>query len=305
MAATTATASNVASRLLQHQQQQQQQQQQSLSTTSALQHLLQTPSTPLPDRPFILVPLYIYPTPEAWEPLYRAADQHPTLDFYVVVNPGNGPGEGALPDANYIAALARLTALRNVWVIGYVHCSYGQRPAEDVVRDIEGYARWEAEAEKDKVHGIFVDETPSSTEFVEYMAVLSRAAKTALNRNEAASQHPAIVIYNPGVVVDPIFYRAADYVVAFENAASQWTHPAVCGGMARLPRALLRRSIVIAHSSWGHGARKDAEAVTHLSKKAAEMGCMGHFITSRDGYTQWCGAWDDFVAEMARWAAME
>lgn len=140
---TTATASNVASRLLQHQQ--------SLlnsnsSSSSALQHLLQTPSTPLPDRPFILVPLYIYPTQEAWQPLYRAAEAHPTLDFYVVVNPGNGPGEGALPDANYIEALARLTALRNVWVIGYVHCSYGKRPAEDVVRDVEGYARWESEA---------------------------------------------------------------------------------------------------------------------------------------------------------------
>lgn len=96
-------------------------------------------------RPFVLVPLYIYPAPQAWAPLYEAAAAHPDLDFLVVVNPANGPGAGSLPDANYVEALARLTAARNVRVIGYVHCSYGKRLAEDVVADVEAYGRWEGE----------------------------------------------------------------------------------------------------------------------------------------------------------------
>ncbi|KAF3761883.1 hypothetical protein M406DRAFT_234055, partial [Cryphonectria parasitica EP155] len=203
----------------------------------------------------ILVPLYIYPTPETWAPLYRAADAQPDLDFYVVVNPANGPGLGALPDANYVDALARLTALGNVRVIGYVHCSYGRRPVEDIVADVEAYARWEGEMGKTiVVDGIFIDETPSSTEFVEYLAALANAGRTILNRNVlvpkmvTTATAGAEVIYNPGVVVDPIFYQAADYIVAFENAAQQWVNPVVRQGFARLPRALVRRSVAVAHS---------------------------------------------------------
>lgn len=107
----------------------------------------------LPARPFVLLPLYIYPAPGAWRPLWEAADAHPELDFWVVVNPANGPGEGPLPDANYVEALARMTARANVRVIGYVHCSYGARVTEDIVADIEAYGRWEGEMDKRGVEG--------------------------------------------------------------------------------------------------------------------------------------------------------
>lgn len=103
------------------------------------------PLTPIIGKPFILLPLYIYPAPGAWDPLYSAADAYPELEFWVVVNPANGPGAGALPDANYVDALVRLTALHNVKVIGYVHCSYGKRLAEEIVADVEAYGRWEGE----------------------------------------------------------------------------------------------------------------------------------------------------------------
>lgn len=108
--------------------------------------------TPVTNRPFILLPLYIYPTPTAWEPLYLAAASHPGLDFFVVVNPGNGPGPGSLPDANYIEALTRLTALTNVKVIGYVHCSYGKRLLEDIVAEVNAYRKW-TEALAETGHG--------------------------------------------------------------------------------------------------------------------------------------------------------
>lgn len=122
----------------------------SLPTPSA--HLA-VPPPPFPPsyaaRPFILVPLYIYPAPDAWDPIYTAAALlADALDFYVVVNPGNGPGPDVLPDANYLVALERLTALGNVKVIGYVHCTYGTRDADEIVRDVERYAAWEGESVK-------------------------------------------------------------------------------------------------------------------------------------------------------------
>lgn len=242
--------------------------------------------------------------------------------------------------------------------------------------------------------GIFIDEVPSSTEFVEYMAALANATKTILNRNvlvpnslteklnataaaaaaaasagsdeeataadeegvpsisvpaEAAaagsaqlagpaaaahahtdpstpsappggaltpSSSSAVVIYNPGVVVDPIFYQAADHVVAFENAARAWTLPVVRQGLSRLPRALLPRSVVVAHSAEGprsssgrargrgeNGEEEEEEeacATVKLCRKAAGMGCVGQFVTSRGGYTEWCPDWMEFVGEMAK-----
>lgn len=95
-----------------------------------------------PKSPFILVPLYIYPTPVSWEPLFLAAKSFPDLDFLVIVNPGNGPGPDALPDANYLTALATLSALPNAKVIGYVHCSYGQRISAAIEKDILTYQGW-------------------------------------------------------------------------------------------------------------------------------------------------------------------
>lgn len=104
--------------------------------------------SPATNKPFVLVPLYIYPFPTAWEPLYVAADSHPELDFLVVVNPNSGPGAGVLPDANYIEALARLTAAPNVKVIGYVHCSYGKRLLDELVAEVSAYRGWTHASER-------------------------------------------------------------------------------------------------------------------------------------------------------------
>lgn len=195
------------------------------------------------------------------------------------------------------------------------------------------------------IDGIFIDETPSSTEFVQYMAALANAAKTILNRNVLApvsqldndgkvaitaeatapgtaveedgddneddddstpppqflpgaltpSTSSAVVIYNPGVVVDPIFYQAADYIVAFENAGRHWTNPAVRLGFSRLPRPLVQRSVVVAHSAAG-----GIVEVGQVSRRAADTGCLGVFVTSKPGYTEWCPVWAEFVDEMAR-----
>lgn len=113
------------------------------------------------------------------------------------------------------------------------------------------------------------------------------------------SNSTAVVIYNPGVVVDPIFYLAADYIVAFENASRQWNAPAVTQGFSRLPRPLRKKSIAVAHSAAGGFVE-----IGQLSRKCFELGCPGQFITTRPGYEDWCPSWPEFVKEMARRAAV-
>lgn len=175
--------------------------------------------------------------------------------------------------------------------------------------------------------GIFIDEVPSSTDFMEYLATISNAAKVLLDRNVPAavankdnypkeltpkdmdinlpppqgtkspSNSTATVIYNPGVVLDPIFYEAADHVVAFENATGEWTSAAVQEQLAALAPALRSRSAAVAHSEAG-----GAEGVREAGRGCRGWGCSGVFVSSREGYTEWCPHWEEFVREVAGWA---
>ncbi|EON95716.1 putative cell surface spherulin 4-like protein [Phaeoacremonium minimum UCRPA7] len=244
--------------------------------------------------PFILVPLYIYPTPTSWEPLFLAAKSCPDLEFLVVVNPGNGPGPEAMPDVNYLDALGKLSMIPNAKVIGYVHCSYGKRATTAIEKDILTYQGWKI---KDgishiRMEGIFFDEVPSSTVYVQYMANLSRAVRKALESSDGEAGRNSTVIYNPGVVIDPAFYQTADFVVAFENQATQWDSTVVRGAMAALPTTLRAKSVAIAHSS------PNLHDALQLAEKVHREGFVGQFITTQPGYTAWCLKWDAYVQKV-------
>lgn len=97
----------------------------------------------------ILVPLYIYPSSlgTGWAPLFSALsaalDRNPSLEFLVIINPGNGPGpDYPIPNADYRAALSKLSEYRNVKVIGYAHCSYGERELGKIEKDVKDYLGW-------------------------------------------------------------------------------------------------------------------------------------------------------------------
>ncbi|CCC14260.1 unnamed protein product [Sordaria macrospora k-hell] len=97
----------------------------------------------------ILVPLYIYPSQSGlgWSPLFSALtsalERNPSLEFLVVINPGNGPGpDYPIPNADYRAALSRLSSYNNVKVIGYVHCGYGERELGEIEKDVGDYLAW-------------------------------------------------------------------------------------------------------------------------------------------------------------------
>jgi len=87
---------------------------------------------------------------------------HPNVNFTVVINPGNGPGPNALPDANYTREIPRLASYDNVRLLGYVPTTYTNRDIGLVRRDVETYAGWPINGSNQDlaVQGIFFDETP-------------------------------------------------------------------------------------------------------------------------------------------------
>jgi hypothetical protein len=89
-------------------------------------------------------------------------EAHPSLNFTIVINPGNGPGPNALPDANYTQEIPKLSAYQNVRLLGYVATTYGTKNISLVRKDIETYASWPALGNNLNlsVSGIFFDETP-------------------------------------------------------------------------------------------------------------------------------------------------
>ncbi|PHH70075.1 hypothetical protein CDD82_7353 [Ophiocordyceps australis] len=198
--------------------------------------------------PFILVPLYMYPLEQAWEPLFQAARAHRELRFVAVVNPASGPGADALPDQSYIAALRRLADEPNIEAVGYVYCSYGARHPAAACADMDAYCGWRING-RPVIGGVFFDEAPAANDKVDYMHHLAQHAnKTwrALHHlDHAAAQHPdhhsdsddspagdttvqdtspphALVILNPGVAVPLAYFAHCDHIVVFEGSEAEW-----------------------------------------------------------------------------------
>jgi len=259
-------------------------------------------------RPFVLVPLYIYPSPKSWEPLFVAARSYPSQEFVVIVNPDNGPGSFPAPDCNYLRDLLELSSLNNVTILGYIYCSYGDRALAEMETDIQVYRGWigqsvclpdprqpEADSSKStpggsvRIDGIFVDEVPFETEYIDYLTSISQVVKESLGGSDKG---PSIVIYNPGIFVEPAFYGLADYIVVFENAASEWGSQYVRENLAQLTQDLRRRSVAIAHS------QGCIEEQLQFREDVVSAGFAGHFSTAMPGYTRFCTNWEDYIRDV-------
>ncbi|KAF1348157.1 Spherulation-specific family 4, partial [Delphinella strobiligena] len=165
----------------------------------------------------IALPLYIYPTPSAWSPLYNAIAANPQTSFNVIINPSNGPGSPA-PDENYISALNLLNNHTNVDVYGYVHLSWGDRSLDALDSDIRDYGTWTTHNSNFgiRLDGVFLDEAPTDISYVSYTAAVASSVKSSLGRD-------AKVWSNPGTPVDPAFYGCGvDLVNAFEDSWDAW-----------------------------------------------------------------------------------
>jgi Spherulation-specific family 4 len=140
-----------------------------------------------------LIPAYV--PPHALVELVRASAR-PRL---VVINPGNGPGAEASPPYRAAVRDAQRAGAR---VLGYVHTTYGERPAADVVADIDRYTSWYG------VDGVFLDEASHDAAKLGYYEALARHVRAGA---------PRLVVLNPGVVPAREYFDVADVVVTFEG----------------------------------------------------------------------------------------
>lgn len=157
----------------------------------------------------IVVPAYFYPSPGSdWGRMTAAVSQAPIT---AIMNPGNGPGNNL--DANYTAVTNAFTGAGGN-LIGYVYSSYGARPLNQVLADIDRYAQWYP------IEGIFVDEFTNTADPVvlDYYNAIYEHVK-GINPDWE-------VMGNPGATtVEAYLTRpTADRLMVWENFGS--TYPA-------------------------------------------------------------------------------
>ena len=108
--------------------------------------------------------------------LHRAAS-YPQVQFTAIVNIHNGPGEGALPNAEYSHAIETLNSFNNVRTVGYVATTWCTRELSSVLDEIAAYSFWGEYHDPLAMHGIFVDETPTqySQDTLSYLRTITEA----------------------------------------------------------------------------------------------------------------------------------
>jgi hypothetical protein len=147
----------------------------------------------------VLVPLYVYPSVGAWEPVYAMyafltpkfsetffsdhcrATAYPQLHFTAIINVHNGPGDGSLPNFEYSHAIGTLNSFHNVRTIGYVATTWCTRDLSSVIDDVAAYSFWGQYDGSLAIDGIFVDETPTqySPESISYLQAIAQAVHSS------------------------------------------------------------------------------------------------------------------------------
>ncbi|KAE9372917.1 hypothetical protein N431DRAFT_545347 [Stipitochalara longipes BDJ] len=171
----------------------------------------------------ILMPLYIYPEPGAWEPLFAAIACHPSLNFFIVINPANGPGINSGPDFNYTREIPRLNACVNVRTVGYISTDYAKRNLNLVLRDIKMYSAWSENSTFPRLgmYGIFLDE--SSSQYEPASRKYFKTVASAVRSDVGLGSNP-LIIHNPGTIPDVRMLSPSicDFSVVFEGAYSTY-----------------------------------------------------------------------------------
>ena len=120
-----------------------------------------------------------------------------------MVNPGNGPGPGRLPDANYTREITKLSSHENVRLLGYVPTNYAKRSLSEVRKDIQTYAEWPKASSNPSlaVCGIFFDETPQQYDaaalvYLKDLTDVVKRSKGLGPDNSVSPSHIAMTAYN-------------------------------------------------------------------------------------------------------------
>lgn len=243
-------------------------------------------------KPWVILPLYLYPAPNAWKPLFHQIDKFPAVNFQIIINPDSGPGAGTIPDSNWIEVISRLNAKKNTQLIGYVNTEYTRRNISSVQADIARYAGWAKHKQRNiKLDGIFVDETPneSDPDQLNYMNKLAVSIRKTMNVQPLAK-----VVFNPGTPVPAAYYSMADTVVAYESYYDTFSTLDHAYPMAQISATNRKKSAVMINQFTG-GAPKQAQLLRGL----AEDDIKAVYISTLTNYAKFSGLWPDMIRQIA------
>ncbi|KAJ5335177.1 hypothetical protein N7452_007580 [Penicillium brevicompactum] len=221
---------------------------------------------------------------------------HPDVNFTVVINPGNGPGPNALPDANYTREIPKLTAYENVRLLGYVHTTYATRNVSSIRKDIQTYADWPTNSSNPNlaVRGIFFDETPQQYEpqTLSYLQGLTDFVKDlkGLGPNQ-------FVVHNPGAVPDSRYLATADSTVVFEAAYNTFQERQGAKLFTDIADSNRTQLCAIVHSVPEEVEGKSLRGLVKEVRKVADEVYITHLST--DYYASFGDKWTEFVDLMA------
>ena len=207
-------------------------------------------------RARLAIPWYVHPAaaPQDWAWLATRRDVS-----FAVVNVHNGPGADGntyYPDA--LAGLGRLQTL------GYVAVDYGNRPVDDVAREV---ALWQ------RLYGIgaiMFDELPTSTQSLARCAEYAAAARAA---------GITFIAANPGVFPTPAHLELFDVTAVFEGTAKDY---------ARFKHPRWARDVPPS-SLWHLVYDCAPEQTAAICRTAAERGAGHVFATDRSLPNPWLG----------------
>jgi hypothetical protein len=164
---------------------------------------------------YLAVPAYFYPVYP--DPVWARMTNKSTS--IIIANPASGPGTTV--DPNYRQQLT-LNAMFST-IIGYVHTSFGARPLNSVIADMNTWIS----LYPNTLGGFFVDEGASSCTFSAYYNSIFTAAKQIDSR--------FIVMLNPGTIVPACYSGASDILVNFESSYTAYQSFAPSGWESNFP----------------------------------------------------------------------
>ncbi|KAH8724894.1 Spherulation-specific family 4 [Phaeosphaeriaceae sp. PMI808] len=241
----------------------------------------------------ILLPLYVYPHPGAWDPLYAAITAHPNLQFLIIINPNSGPGNAPWwPNADYVREIPRLNAYPNVQLVGYVRATYCKRSINDVLQDVRTYATRPKDNSNAKleIQGIFVDETVNlySPHSKQYLDDIDRTVKT-----DTGIGGNKITIHNPGTAVNAeLAIPGPDITVVVETSYEQFVAEEYQEWLQTSPYDRLRTCYML------HSVPKEKveNLTTTLREKAAYLFITSATVNFYESFQE--PSWHEFVAAM-------
>lgn len=140
---------------------------------------------------------YTYADKPAWEAVFDHADQV----YAVILNVNSGPGKRQ--DPQYLKLAMKLVSL-GIKVLGYVSTQYAIRDIDVVKAEAVRWLDWY------EVAGIFFDEAASSK------------GKLPFYKRLRGTIGDALMVLNPGTVVDGEYYELADIVCDAETSQASY-----------------------------------------------------------------------------------